>query len=62
MIFRQGPEHKYAYDAETLEYVLNRFGFTQIKHQGYKQSVLGEELAIDNRERSPESLYIEAIK
>jgi len=61
MVFRQGHHHKFAYDSETLAFVLRRYGFEQIVQQQFRQSILPE-LAIDSPERASESLTIEAIK
>jgi predicted SAM-dependent methyltransferase len=61
MLFRQGIEHKYAYDYEAMEYVLKRFGFKNICRQSYGNS-LNPALAIDSPERRTESLYVEAVK
>ena len=61
VVFRQYFEHKFAYDFETLEFVLRRYGFSQVEHQKFGRSVLPE-LAIDNPSRASESLYVEAVK
>jgi len=61
VVFRQGPEHKWAYDAETLCFLLSYFGFTEPRRCAYRESQLPE-LAIDREIRMPESLYIEARK
>ncbi|CAN5399792.1 hypothetical protein BH23BAC1_BH23BAC1_21180 [soil metagenome] len=61
IIFRQGIEHKYAYDYENMEYVLNRFGFSKVFRQKFNQSQLSE-LALDSPERGTESLYVEVVK
>lgn len=61
MIFRQGHQHKYAYDYETLEFVLLRYGFSRVIQQQYGQSLLPE-LALDREDRAAESLYVEAIR
>lgn len=61
MIFRQGHHHKYAYDLETLAFVLRRYGFAHVVRQQFGHSLLPV-LAIDRAERAPESLYVEAVK
>ena len=61
VIFRQGQEHKFAYDYETLEYVLGAHGFSNITKQTYGVSI-DPALAIDNEDRASESLYVEAVK
>jgi len=60
-VFRQGYEHKYAYDYETLELLLYRYGFSTVKRQEYGKSLL-DELCIDQQIRASESLYVEAVK
>lgn len=60
-IFRQGGHHKYAWDYETMAFVLDRYGFTEIERQSYQQTKL-DELAIDQQARASESLYVEAVK
>ena len=61
VIFRQGQEHKFAYDYETLSLLLQRSGFSDVRRQSCGESVL-EGLAIDKPSRAPESLYVEAVK
>ncbi len=60
-IFRQGTEHKFAYDAETLILDLTRAGFSFVIHQDFGKSVMPA-LIIDRPERATESLYVEALK
>jgi predicted SAM-dependent methyltransferase len=60
-VFRQGFEHKYAYDAETLMLKLHHWPFSKIIHQSYGLS-LDNEIILDTPERGPESLYVEAVK
>jgi predicted SAM-dependent methyltransferase len=61
VVFRQGFEHRYAYDYENMEHVLKRFGFPKVVRQTFGQSLI-QELAIDSPERASESLYAEAQK
>ena len=61
MLFRQGHEHKYAYDHETLEFVLKRYGFSEVVRQEFSRSLMAE-LALDQASRASESLYVEARK
>lgn len=61
VLFRQYFEHKFAWDYETMEFVLRRYGFSSICKQGFGQS-LGDGLALDMPSRAPESLYVEAVK
>jgi predicted SAM-dependent methyltransferase len=60
-VFRQGAEHKYAYDAETLMLKFREAGFTNVIHQTYGVSA-SIEAPLDNINRSSESLYVEGIK
>jgi predicted SAM-dependent methyltransferase len=60
-VFRQGGEHKYAWDFETLRMVLNRAGFTKVYKKEYLESN-DQNLAIDMESRKFESLYVEAIR
>lgn len=59
-VFRQGFEHRYAYDCETLARLLSDAGFG-VKRQSYGVSVMPD-LAIDQALRASESLYIDAVK
>lgn len=61
VVFRQYFEHKFAYDFETLAFVLRRYGFSHVEHQKFGESILPE-LAIDNPSRASESLYVEAVR
>lgn len=60
-VFRQGGQHKYAWDFETIKLSLQKAGFTNIQKMEYKQSH-DPKVAIDELIRQPESLYVEAIK
>jgi predicted SAM-dependent methyltransferase len=60
VVFRQWQEHKFAYDFETLAFVLQRAGFKVIR-QEYARSV-DPTLCIDFDQRASESLYVDAIK
>ena len=61
VVFRQGGEHKFAYDFETIELILNISGFVEIKRQEFRKSVF-QDMCIDLAERASESLYVEAVK
>jgi len=61
VVFRQYYEHKFAYDYATLEFLLRKYGFSDVCRQTFGQSLL-EGLAIDKPERASESLYVEAVK
>jgi predicted SAM-dependent methyltransferase len=60
-VFRQGHEHKFAYDFETLRFLLLRYGFSEVVRQEYGRSLLTE-LCLDQAVRSSESLYVEGRK
>lgn len=60
-IFRQGGEHKYAYDAETLMLRLTEAGFSRVVQQSYGVSLRSEE-PLDTEARGPESLYVEGVR
>jgi predicted SAM-dependent methyltransferase len=57
--FRQGYQHKWVYDFESLERVLREAGFREIVRSQYNASAV-EELRIDSPQRAAESLYVEA--
>lgn len=60
-VFRQWGQHKYAYDAETLQLTMKQAGFSQVTQCQYGKSTNG--LAPPDRiERQPESLYVEGTK
>ena len=60
-IFRQGYQHKYAYDGETLVLVTREAGFPDAVVQQFGISI-DPKMAPDTNERRTESLYVEAIK
>jgi predicted SAM-dependent methyltransferase len=60
-IFRQGYEHKYAYDDETLIFVLREAGFASVVVQQFGISI-DPDMAPDRNERQTESLYVEGVK
>jgi predicted SAM-dependent methyltransferase len=59
-IFRQGYEHKYAYDDETLILLMREAGFRNVIAQQFGVS-LDPKMAPDREARRMESLYIEAV-
>lgn len=61
VVFRQWEEHKFAYDFETLAFVLAQHGFRDIRRQSFGQSI-SPEICLDLERRAPESLYVEAVK
>jgi len=60
-VFRQGYQHKYAYDEETLVLVVRAAGFSRVIRQSCGVS-LDHDMAPDNEARQPGSLYVEAVK
>jgi predicted SAM-dependent methyltransferase len=60
-IFHQGGEHLFAYDFETLSWALHRAGFSQVEQMSFRKS-RDPELAIDQENHAPYSLYVEAMK
>lgn len=61
LIFRQGHDHKFAYDFETLTFLLHRYGFSEVVRQAYATSLMPE-LCLDQLLRASESLYVDARK
>ena len=57
--FRQGGQHRFSYDFETLCDLLLRSGFVDVQYSAFGDSRLPE-LAIDDSSRASESLYVEA--
>ncbi|MDP2710955.1 MAG: hypothetical protein Q8O56_07030 [Solirubrobacteraceae bacterium] len=57
--FRQGGQHRYSYDFDTLRECLLRSGFEDVRNCAFGESRLPE-LAIDLVARASESLYVEA--
>lgn len=60
-VFHQDGEHCFGWDYATLELALQRAGFTRIRRQACGRSV-DPELAIDQPNHAPYSLYVEATK
>jgi predicted SAM-dependent methyltransferase len=60
-VFRQGIQHKFAYDYETLAALCRRAGFAKVERMAFGHSTISE-LAIDQPRRAAESLYVEATK
>lgn len=53
--FRQGTEHRFAYDFETLKYILETSGFSDVKRIDFKPT-------LDTDERKIGTLYVDSIK
>ena len=60
-VFRQGTEHKFAWDFETMQLVMARAGFSEIRQCEFAAGS-DPDLLIDSPNRAPESLYVEARK
>jgi predicted SAM-dependent methyltransferase len=60
-VFRQGKEHKFAWDFETMKICLEKIGFKEVYKMSYNNSN-DKRLQIDQLSRQPESLYVEAKK
>jgi predicted SAM-dependent methyltransferase len=58
-VFHQGGEHHFAYDFETMAWVLKSEGFADIRQRAFGESS-DPILAIDRREHACYSLYVEA--
>jgi predicted SAM-dependent methyltransferase len=60
-VFRQGHEHHWAYDFETLAHRLKAVGFGSVERAAFRQSLdpcLGQDRAV----HAPYSLYVDAVK
>jgi hypothetical protein len=53
--FRQGNEHRFAYDFETMKHILEKSGFIEVKRRDFNYE-------LDSDERKLGTLYVEAIK
>lgn len=60
-VFHQSGEHLFGWDFETMQWALRRAGFNEIVRQSFKVS-RDPELAIDQPNHAPYSLYVEAVK
>ncbi|MCC5666556.1 methyltransferase domain-containing protein [Nostoc sp. CHAB 5784] len=60
-VFRQGFQHQYCYDFETIKVVLEESGFKDVRRVDFQTSSIPE-LLIDQESRKFESLYVEATK
>jgi predicted SAM-dependent methyltransferase len=61
MVFRSAFDHRFAYDFETISFVLNRFGFGRVIKQSYGNCLLPK-ICLDQQRRASESLYVDAVK
>lgn len=62
--FRQGDEHKFAYDFETLKRALEQAGFIEVKRRSFDPSLDSEKsrYSLDSDESKCTTLYVEAKK
>jgi predicted SAM-dependent methyltransferase len=60
-VFHQSGEHLFAYDWETMAYVLGQAGFGRIEQRTFGQTAC-DGLAVDQPHHAPYSLYVEAEK
>lgn len=60
-VFHQGGEHLFGYDFETLKVLLSQAGFERIERRAFRQSA-DPQLAIDQQNHAPYSLYVEAVR
>lgn len=60
-VFRQGYTHKYAYDYQTLQFLLLKYGFSTVTRQEFGNTMM-EDPCLDEPTRRTESLYVEAVK
>jgi predicted SAM-dependent methyltransferase len=60
-VFRHGEEHRFAYDYETLNFLLLKYCFSVVQQQEFGNS-FKEYLCLERQERASESIYVEAIK
>jgi len=60
-VFRQGVEHKFIYDSQTLEFHMKSCGFEEVQRQVFGISA-SPHPPLDSEARRLESLYVEGIK
>lgn len=60
-VFHQDGEHRFAYDFETLEYVMEEGGFEEVEKMEYGRSE-DPELCLDREIHAPYSMYVESRK
>ena len=60
-VFHQGGEHYFGWDFETMDWALRGASFREVLRQSYRVS-RDPELAIDQANHAPYSLYVEAVK
>lgn len=60
-VFHQGGEHLFGWDFAAMERALQKAGFPKVLRQKYRES-LDPDIAIDQSNHEPYSLYVEALK
>ncbi|HXX14852.1 MAG TPA: hypothetical protein VEJ47_08105 [Candidatus Eremiobacteraceae bacterium] len=60
--FRQGREHKYAYDFETLKQILESAGFISIARRSFVPALDSDARRVDSLPRNSAGLYVNALK
>lgn len=60
-VFHQGGEHFFGWDFETMDWALRQAGFGTVSRQSFRVSS-DPDLAIDQENHAPYSLYVEAVK
>jgi len=60
--FRQGREHKYAYDFETLKQILESAGFISIARRSFVPGLDSDARRVDFLPRNSAGLYVNALK
>ncbi len=61
-MMREGGQHLWAYDAESLTLLLKRAGFSSAVEQQFGRSLHEQMQGIDTEARAFETLYVEAVK
>ena len=61
LVFHQNGEHLFGWDWQTMEWALKRAGFSMVVRKNFRNS-RDPELAIDEPNHAPYSLYVEAYK
>lgn len=61
-MMREGGQHLWAYDAESLLLLLGRAGFSSVAEQEFGRSLHPLMAGIDTEGRAFETLYVEAVK
>ena len=62
IMMRQGGQHLWAYDGESLSLMLQKAGFSQALAQKFGVSAHPQMQGIDAAQREFESLYVEGVK